>query len=395
MSTQEGSRASEQPGADPLALAIFGALRDRPESDRLFVYRALSARCSAGPSENPERVELALNALALCMQDAGGDAPSRRRYDAWRSEQERPDEWPSSTAIRNTFAGSWAKAIDALGVRPAPDVLARRLLDFTHGYKAEEALAAIHACVAALQPTRLSFATYRQWAREELHNPDRAVERLPLSEQPFLKNFGSWGEALAAAGLADLLRTRGKSGDRRPQGPREAYSEERIRDALRQATSDLGTDQLTTRQYEKWRKSRIDDAHKEGRVIHLPGPQAVQFRFDSWPRALLKAGLISEEKAQLTPQHGSRTWSNDELLGWLVLAMQTIPPPVIRTRKGGRPSSAIHLAEYRQWRLERLRRAKDVSSRPPSDVVIGKRFGSWAEATKLAALRAAEEEDPR
>jgi hypothetical protein len=59
--------------------------------------------------------------------------PSRRSYDDWRDAQLDRNGWPSSTTIRNSFGNSWARALDALGVEPAPDVTARRLLNFNRG----------------------------------------------------------------------------------------------------------------------------------------------------------------------------------------------------------------------------------------------------------------------
>ena len=201
-----------------MARVLFDVLRDRSEADRRFVYRALAARLGSGPT-NPERVQNALNALRVAMDDLG-KPPSRRSYDEWRAGQPDPKSWPSSTAIRNSFGNSWAKAMDALGVSPAPDVLARRLLD-RHGYSREEVIQAIQSCIRDTAPRHLPWDDYRAWAGEELKQGTK--RRLPLSAAVIRKHFGSWGEALKAAGL-DTPYARASSPARR-RGPESAYRE--------------------------------------------------------------------------------------------------------------------------------------------------------------------------
>jgi hypothetical protein len=416
-----GSDAEDQ--LDPLARSMYLVLRDLPENDRRFVYRVLASRLSADQAENPERVELALHALRMCMLDIDR-APSRRSYDEWRKKQERPDDWPSATTIRNTFAGSWAKAMDALGVEPAPDVLARRLLDRGKSYSRRQMTDAVGACVEAIRPKRrLTWNRYRTWAGKELQKPDRALTRIPLSVKPFIDEFGSWGEAIAAAGFPEL--TAAAHPDQPGlHGPATAYTEERQLATLRQAACDLrgrttrgpgtppGGDRAPSMPaYAEWRKTKLDDLRDEGQVAFIPSAQTIQRTFGSWSSALHKAGLMTAEQARLARRQRARTVTDDEIVEWICIAVRELgraPQSVHETlvadgpplSEAARDGGAIDLGrgEYRRWREARLKRGpvdvvdellseEPAGGRPVSEALICERLGDWETALETARAR--------
>jgi hypothetical protein len=432
---------SNDQDTDRLAWELFRLLRDRSTDDRLYVFRALTARLSAGPTGAPERVTLATNALAACM-DAIGKVPSRRSYDDWRREQERPSEWPSATSIRNLFGPSWAKALDALGVKPAPDVLARRLLNIGRGYTAEDVLAALRVCATALSPERLTFAIYHEWAQQELADPSGPRQRLPLSSTVFCHHFGSWAGALTAAGYPELVSNTGSHRKSRPHGPAENYTEDRILDCVREAARESKrskvTHKLTMPRYERWRDEKVEEAEARGEVLFIPSVQVPLTRFGSWPLALRAAGLATEEEARLAPQRGFRRLTDHEVLacvltaladtgyptpdsanGWKVtdteepVAGRGGPDPGGRDgggdpgrdpgdtgestierstssrdkAKAPRPKLWLTRADYNRWRRERLLKADYPGPRVCGDQLIRVRFGSWVEVIALANER--------
>lgn len=396
--TDRHRRREPGPQVNPLAWAIFRQLEGRSAHSRLFVFRALAARLAGGSSQNPERVDLALKALGLCLEDLGGaervETVSRRHYDQWRSAQPRPDEYPSSTAIRNTFGSSWAKAMDALGLKPSPEVLSRRLRDVCESYSPEELLEGIRAAVKATNPKRLTWRIYHDWATAELVKPDRELPRIALSASPFAKHFGSWAEAISEAGFPELVRGDGERYGPDPRGPAEAYSDQAVLESLRQAAEELGRRKITSTAYDNWRREQLNEARAQGRPLYLVSSQSVAHRFGGWAKGLLEAGLISEAQFRLSRRRGARRVSDDEALAWLVVALEEW---VEEEAKSGSGSAGLaphrdrelelEQAEYRRWRRARLRSTPAEAETPVSDVLLVERFGSWEAARELAQER--------
>jgi hypothetical protein len=382
---------------EPIAWTIFQLLRDRSPADRRFVFRAVAARLSAGPTNEPDHVGLCLNALAVCM-DATQRTPSRRSYDDWRRDQPRPDEWPASTTIRNTFAGSWAKALDALGVEPAPDVLARRLLDIGKGYEREEIIAALRAYAEATTTDKVLENEYQAWARSELKNPERKLKRMPLSTLPIRRVFGSWHQALEQADLLDPIPRHAGRRRTAPRGVGTAYRSHELIASVRQAAESIpGQRRLTMPAYERWRQGEIDQALAGGSAKVIPSSQVVIKRFGSWPRALHQAELIDDEELALARQRGPRRLTDREVLDWLVTALSEAgrvddsEDEELETEDrdceeatAAPPRRELTRAEYRRWRHGRLRRARDPRERPVSDMLIYERVGDWALALDRA-----------
>jgi hypothetical protein len=178
---------------DALALALFAVLRDRSEANRRFVLRHLRARLGG---HMPWCEEAAVNALNVCANDLGR-TPSRRDYDAWRAAEAPPNQWLSATKIRDTF-GSWPKALDAATLEPTPDVRVRRLAAKGGAYSAEHLLYGLRQCAEAVG-TPFTQQQYVEWAREQRNHPPFA--RYSADAWKFIQVFGSWRNALEAAGV--------------------------------------------------------------------------------------------------------------------------------------------------------------------------------------------------
>ena len=306
------------------------------------------------------------------MDDAGGKAPSRRSYDDWRSGQERPDEWPSSTAIRNTFGNSWARALDALGVAPAPDVVARRLLIIGQGYEREELLEAIRACVASLKPKRLTWEAYRRWARDELTRDKR--RRLPLAGRTIKRLCGSWADAVTAAGYPELTQQLGRR--QRPRGP--SYDEAAMLEYLRWASRDCGRAAITIGDYQRWRQDQQSETEARGEGNFFPGPDAFSRRFGSWPKSLREASQISVGEERLARQKGPRRLADEELLDSVYKALRASGGDC----DNGQPK--LSATDYKRWVARQIRTLPSGHHKPPSHELLVKRLGTWDKVLERA-----------
>jgi hypothetical protein len=130
--------------------------------------------------------------------------------------------------------------------------------------------------------------------------------------------------------------------------------------------------------YEGWRQAEIEEALAEGEAKVIPSNQTALRLFGSWPRALHQAGLIEEDELALARQQGPRRLSDDEVLAWLIEALDDIGPDE------GESAGQLTRAEYRRWRLGRLRSASQPAERPVSDMLIYERFTAWALALEQA-----------
>jgi hypothetical protein len=230
--------------ADPLALALVAQLRDRSLADRRFVYRAYAARLLG---DMPVKQDLAINSLLACTHDV--EAPSRRQYDKWRSGQDVPGEWLPSTSIRDAFKG-WANALDAAGIKPAPDVLARRLGALGPAYSRDELLVVLRLCASDHGGRSVSRSLYRQWAcRSDLDLPTRP----PADPDTIARHFGGWQAAWDAAGTSGHVQRRPKP----RRGP--VISDDHALGDLARAIDDLGFQGISMAKYSRWRAARLEE----------------------------------------------------------------------------------------------------------------------------------------
>ncbi len=150
----------------------------------------------------PERVTVARHAVERFLADTGGPV-SKRRDEAWRAAREDRPTIPSGTFVSNTF-GSWAKAMDALGLKVTPDHLGFRLRTVGSAPGGSQVITDLRRCGAELGKSRLLFREYREWARNQ-ERSGRAANTLLISPNSFLSRFGSFTAALRLAGLDSAL----------------------------------------------------------------------------------------------------------------------------------------------------------------------------------------------
>lgn len=366
MVSSDGDPRLTRRGTDPLALALFDLLRHCAEADRRRVLDALDA---VETPASGERASFALSAIERFRSESPA-APSKRRYEAWRRSHPDRESIPSATFVANTF-GSWAKAMDAAGVRPSVRHRAYRLRALGQPPSDQEVLEDLRRCARELGLSRLRFADYRRWARER-ERTGRATRPLIVSPNTFIARFGSFPSAVARAGLRPArCGPRGKSSEHTPKRLVEC-----LREADRSRNPRRGS--LTVEAYERWRANRIARAEAEDRWLAVPSASAIRDRFGGWPAALRAARLVSRERASGSARGRGQKMSEEQIAASLVDAARELGPELTYER-------------YLRWRV---RRVDDLARpRPPSRSLISRKAGSWRRA-KAFALAALSQPDP-
>ena len=209
---------------------------------------------------------MAKAAVERFLAEAGGP-PSKRRYEDWRVGHS-DKAIPSATFVSNTF-GSWAKAMDALGLKPTADIVGYRLRAMGPGPTDDEVIADLRRCGRELKKKRLLFRQYRDWARRQ-ERLGKAANTLLISPNTFIARFGSFAAALRLAGLETALN-----------GPRTRSTEntpERLIGLLRACASEESVDRLTVERYNGWR----DRVLRAGGAV--PAAETIADHFGGWRR---------------------------------------------------------------------------------------------------------------
>src|SRR5579884_1286716 len=113
---------------DPLALGLFGLVRNDCHADRLLVWQELASTLDGGLDDD---ARLGLAAARVCCEHLAAADPERdfgvaplseREYDAWwRADEHRRRSWPSVSSLRRWLGdGSWFGVLDRLGQMPGP-----------------------------------------------------------------------------------------------------------------------------------------------------------------------------------------------------------------------------------------------------------------------------------
>jgi hypothetical protein len=351
--------------AHPLAKAVYDVLRGAAGADRRHVLMAARGCLVKG---RPETVQICVNAMHATLGSKG--RLSRGAYDRWRQEQSVPSEWPSSQLIANTF-GSWARAKEVAGETSLADVMARRLVEKGRALSHEEILAGMKLYAETGDP--LTLTSYIAWAKKEMQREDRQLDRFARSASSINRVFGSWGDLIIEAGLAERLAAERHPGYDPPGSPRD-YTVDRVTRWLTEAAPECGDRLMTRGRYDRWASARTSAALKDGRRLVIPRSATAMRYFESWPHALAAAGLISEEEAAERRGKRGRFKSRAFLAERLAEALQDLGP---------RPTCA----EYQEWRRLQQIFKTDASRMIPVCNTLASRFGGWGAALEAARRR--------
>jgi hypothetical protein len=249
------------------------------------VQRELTAR---QPRNAPSRkVEEAIRVLREAATLGGGSA-SIKRFEALRKQH--PEwRWPPATTIRRWLGvGSWPEALRQASL---PTAIPGDALESELGpaFTSDEALAAPRDSAREIGRVG-SFNAYHAWA----HRTDvrRRPGRRPLSEGVFYRLFGSFQNAIVAAGLAEDARSAvvTASGQLRSAGYR--VSDEQIFQGIREAARRVGHPPNSS-EYTHARKQVAEETRARGAPRALPSFSTIMRHFVRWGDALAAAGIIA------------------------------------------------------------------------------------------------------
>lgn len=342
----------------------LGAPEDRVGQDGIRIARATAALREAWT------LELTEHGLSPTDPETREIKLTPEAYERHRAAKPEA-QWPPVRSVRRWLGGDWATALSraALPVTNHGDALVARLgHKFTHA----EMTQAIRDCSTDLGAIP-SFGSYIAWSKR----PDvlRRPGRRPRSQAPFYERYGSWANALAAAGLI-TTKTPGRvviDGSLRPAGYR--YSEEQLVETLREAAKALGGSPRTTA-FKRWREETIQESLAEGHQRAIPDYGTYLKVYDTWDGALAGAGLPTLG-GKATAKYGSIRKD----------ANARIPEEYLRKvlrmayADVGEPFTT---AAYEAWRAERKARdaEKGLKERYPIWMTYRKRYGSWPNAKK-------------
>jgi hypothetical protein len=351
-----------RPGkACPLAIWAYNRLKEESPADQLAVWLHLKSRLD---NEYTERQRLSIAALNAYSADQD-QAASWGLYEGWQRAPERAGQWPSPVFIANSF-GSWNKALQAQGVRPAPDAKAVALLSTGSAYEREEVLRCLRRYRKVKNTRDISLDKLRSWAKEELADPESPLKRIPTSQNTHKKLFGSWPAAARAAGLVP--------GDEqgRHGGSMDDYAPESILGWLKR-WEESQPKRMTAAVFDVFAQQQEDEAAERGESVVVPRAARMTKEFGCFPKALLDAGLIDEiEYRRRLRKAGGHASLCDEAVFELVL--EFIDSHVDELRRG----------PYDAWIDELIVEGERDPRELPSSGVLRVRWGSMKGAGEEA-----------
>jgi Homing endonuclease associated repeat len=157
-------------------------------------------------------------------------------------------------------------------------------------FSADEAREALQECARDLGHAPC-FSEYHAWA----HRAEVVQRggRRPLSEGPFVRLFGSFQNAIIAAGLADDARS-AFTANGHLRAAHYRVSDEQIFEVLREVAAWLGHTPNTT-EYLHAREEMYELSRQQGRPRILPSYPTIMRRFGRWSNALAAAGLAAAD----------------------------------------------------------------------------------------------------
>jgi hypothetical protein len=372
MSNQPKRRLLNAVHTDPEVeqfLVMYAQLKDatrRAVADFILNDRALPITKADSVFTDARRNE-AIRCIAE-VSAVAGEWHSMGEYEAVRKMNPSWDLRSARQLLRWLGVSSWneARAEAGLAAIPEPDTLAREV---AQEFAADELLAALrdyHADNGEL-PT---MTQYMGWARRT--EVRRRPGRRPFSTNPFVRMFGSFGEALQAAGLVsdDVDPTLAAMVARTT---RISVPDTEIVGDILAVSERLGCVPLST-DYFKERKKMQDEGREDGRRVVMASLPFIRRRFGSWGGALKAAGLDPTEARQRRTKSGSVRvrrpyWSREQCLAAVRQSVAEL----------GLPGSA---RSYDGWRLHQIRSNPMRAYELPAVSTILRFFSPWREAVQ-------------
>lgn len=171
-----------------------------------------------------------------------------------------------------------------------------------------------------------------------------------------IRRFGSWSNAVSAAGLRPNLGSRGKR-----VSDAEALAAVRTAAAAYAKETGRPKHRMTQAYYNGWRAQQPDENHL--------GLAVLADRFGGWADVLSAAKLVT---TPVTPRAANPSRSDREVLAAVRRAAADY------SRETGKPQSALTQAYYNTWRVN--------DEKALSATALERRFGRWSELKSVARV---------
>jgi hypothetical protein len=344
---------------------LYAQLRDHL-GDRLLTENQVSARAHRA-------IEGLRHAAELL-----GHSPSIREYRHMRETC--PEErLPSDRAVRSALgSGAWNDCLRQARLDSVADgdvIVVNCGVQLTPA----ECIAALHACAEEIGSVP-SATLYSAWAAR----PDvrRRPGRRPISTNPIVRLFGSFGNGIVAAGLlSDSARATVL-----PNGVVRAYgwktTDEQVKAAMAEVCERVGRVPRST-EYGHVRAQIIAESLATGQPRTIPAVPTLLRLYGSWNKTLAAFGMEpfsgrSNLKPFVPREHNQRltVFSEEEML--------------FAIREAGAASgkgAALTLQDYILWRGQEMDRTPakgGAARRLPAPETIRAHLGTWTRARMLA-----------
>jgi Homing endonuclease associated repeat len=269
------------------AAVLFHGFLALERTDQYRYADAVQSELSARQPRDtlPRKTEEAIRVLreAATLEDG---PPSIKRYEALRKQH---PEWrwlPASTLRRWLGVGSWPEALRRASL---PTVVPGDALESEQGpaFTAEEARVALQECANDMGRVE-GFNAYHAWAHRE--DVKRRPGRRPLSEGPFYRLFGSFQNALVAAGLAEDGQSAFVIASDLVRAAHYRVGDDQIVQGLREVARRHGHPPNSS-EYIHMREEIYKESLAQRTPRVLPSFSTIMRRFVRWRDALAAAGL--------------------------------------------------------------------------------------------------------
>jgi hypothetical protein len=343
---------------DPLAMSLFGVVRDLPADERRALLIMIDGRLHGVRGERAHSTEQTIS--------RGGG--SQRRTASKR--RDKPGLKGRPPSMRYAANGPDRSSVRAAGTSTSSTASRGKPTtgNLPHTWQVpsdDEILEEMRRCAHDLGP-EFGYDEYRMWAlAQQVANPDRPATLIDASD--LIGRFGSYPRARIAAGLERVPRRLVEKDD--------GGSFVACVSAVQAAAGDIGrTRILSASEYMQWRSAHLEDKRRGRALAPPPEWEIIGDRFGTWPRALSAAGLISPREA--ADYHGGEDEqvSDAHIARWLCVAATELGPDMA---KDG----------YGKWRQKQIHDPK--AGYPPSLYDVQELFGAWDAAVQAtdAALK--------
>jgi Homing endonuclease associated repeat len=293
-------------------------------------------------------------------------SPTVKRYNELLIEH--PEyNWPSPRTLKRWLGvGSWNEGLRRCGLPGVADGDALEA-DMGPPFGEEELRTILRECTRDLGKPP-SYSEFHAWA----HRPDvrSSRDRVPLSQKPFERIFGTFHQARIAAGVvhAPDAGMRSVVGHLRTAG--YGMSKEKMLSDLREVAARLGRSPTASR-YTRAREEIYQETSAAGAPRVIASYQSINRHFPDFNHALVEAGLEPVE-VRTGPRSDTPQWSLEAAAD------------VLRTDAYPAVGKRFTVKRYEDWRRREIQRDYRRRFELPNHKTLLVLFGPWPIVRKVA-----------